>query len=123
MKIPKEEFVAFDFKITLVKPFLAWGMIRKHFCPRMVQKRLCTLDAEGTCQKCHPYLEGALTLRPPHPNPIALLIWKLKDAAARAADDDQAQRAERVRIGPPPSWDRKPSSPFEAALADIVGDQ
>lgn len=85
MQIPKEEFIALDVPDTPHK-WLFWGMARKHFCPVMTRRNLCKLEEAGSCSLCAPFIKEAYRLEMADGNPVGLLVWRLRDQAARAAE-------------------------------------
>jgi len=96
MKIPQDKFYDLDLQST-IKPWIAHSLVQKRFCGPMNVHGLCT----EVCDNCAFLIMGAFDFNVPPANPIALLIWRLKDAVATAKETKQSEKPKREYEGNP----------------------
>ena len=80
--VERSEFFALKINTGDINPFYAHSLVNKYFCSSVSRRGMC-----GSCLTCVPYIRKAFQFHGKPEKPVGLLIWKLKDQAARFVDD------------------------------------
>ena len=80
--LERDEFFALKIDTSGINSYFAHNLVNKHFCSSVSRRGMC-----GSCLTCVSYIREAFQFFGKPKSPVGLLIWRLKDQAARFVDD------------------------------------
>jgi len=90
LKISKSDFCALNIDNKFNQNiFYLHHLTTKHFCPAIARRDFCGQASVGSCASCASYIREAFALRGKlNPKKLTgLIIWRLRDQAARMVED------------------------------------